>query len=92
MKKEKYSYRSLQERLRQEYKLYLLAFVFIVIADGIGVIKLPIWKGTFILFPIFYAFLWGYVQDHVLQSSLSEKRSKLPVNWLSLRYALLSSS
>ena len=34
MKKEKYSYRSLQERLRQEYKLYLLAFVFIVIADG----------------------------------------------------------
>ena len=59
MKKEKYSYRSLQERLRQEYKLYLLAFVFIVIADGIGVIKLPIWKGTFILFPIFYAILMG---------------------------------
>lgn len=92
MKKEKYSYRSLQERLRQEYKLYLLAFVFIVIADGIGVIKLPIGKELLSYSPSFMQFLWGYVQDHVLQSSLSEKRSKLPVNWLLLRYVLLSSS
>lgn len=57
--KEKYVYRSLKERIKQEYKLYLLAFAFILIADSIGQIKIPIWKGTFILFPIFYAIIMG---------------------------------
>ena len=61
MKKEKetYVYHSLKERILGEYKLYLLAFVFILIADSIGQIKIPVWKGTFILFPIFYAILMG---------------------------------
>ena len=61
MKKEKetYVYHSLEERNLWEYKLYLLAFVFILIADSIGQIKIPVWKGTFILFPIFYAILMG---------------------------------
>ena len=61
MKKEKetYVYHSLKERILGEYKLYLLAFVFILIADSIGQIKIPGWKGTFILFPIFYAILMG---------------------------------
>ena len=61
MKKEKetYVYHSLKERILREYKLYLLAFVFILIADSIGQIKIPVWKGTFILFPIFYAILMG---------------------------------
>lgn len=61
MKKEKetYEYHSLKERFLGEYKLYLLAFLFILIADSIGQIKIPIWKGTFILFPIFYAILMG---------------------------------
>lgn len=76
MKKEKYSYRSLQERLRQEYKLYLLAFVFIVIADGIGVIKLPIWKGTFILFPIFYAILMGVCAGPCVTKFIKRKEVK----------------
>lgn len=61
MKKEKetFVYHSLKERILGEYKLYLLAFVFILIADSIGQIKIPVWKGTFILFPIFYAILMG---------------------------------
>lgn len=61
MKKEKetYVYHSLKERILGEYKLYLLAFLFILIADSIGQIKIPVWKGTFILFPIFYAILMG---------------------------------
>ena len=61
MKKEKetYVYHSLKERILGEYKLYLLAFVFILIAESIGQIKIPVWKGTFILFPIFYAILMG---------------------------------
>lgn len=61
MKKEKetYVYHSLKERILGEYKLYLLAFIFILIADSIGQIKIPVWKGTFILFPIFYAILMG---------------------------------
>lgn len=61
MKKEKetYEYHSLKERILGEYKLYLLVFIFILIADSIGQIKIPVWKGTFILFPIFYAILMG---------------------------------
>ena len=41
-------------RIQVEYKIYLLAFLFIAIADKIGQIKIPFGLGTFILFPIFY--------------------------------------
>ncbi len=33
--------------------------MFVVIADSIGQIKIPVGKGTFILFPIFYAIILG---------------------------------
>ena len=46
-------------RLAQEWRIYALAFVFVVIADSIGQIKIPVGKGTFILFPIFYAIILG---------------------------------
>ena len=50
---DKYMYPSLKARIQAEYKIYLLAFLFIAIADKIGQIKIPFGLGTFILFPIF---------------------------------------
>ena len=39
MEKEKMLYNSLRERVKIEYKLYVLAFIFILIADSIGRIQ-----------------------------------------------------
>lgn len=58
-KKETYVYSSLAERFKLEWKIFALAFVFILIADNIGQIKIPVGKGMFILFPIFYAIILG---------------------------------
>lgn len=57
--KETYVYESLGQRIKTEWKVYLLAFLFVLIADNIGQIKIPAGKGTFILFPIFYAIILG---------------------------------
>lgn len=59
MKQEKFLYTGIGERLKKEWKIYLAAFLFIVIADSIGQIKVPIGPGTLILFPIFYSILMG---------------------------------
>lgn len=59
MEKEKMLYNSLRERVKIEYKLYVLAFIFILIADSIGRISIPMKIGTFILFPIFYSLILG---------------------------------
>lgn len=59
MKQENYLYSGLGERLKKEWKIYLAAFIFIVIADSIGQIRIPIGPGTLILFPIFYSILMG---------------------------------
>ncbi|MCB7318319.1 DUF3100 domain-containing protein [Lacrimispora sp. 210928-DFI.3.58] len=58
-KKETYTYGSLKERFALEWRIYALAYVFILIADNIGQIKIPVGKGMFILFPIFYAIILG---------------------------------
>lgn len=59
MQKENYLYTGLGERFKKEWKIYFAAFVFIMIADGIGQIKIPMGPGTLILFPIFYSILMG---------------------------------
>ena len=59
MKKETYLYPSVGARLRAEYKIFIVAFIFIVIADSIGQIQVPVGPGTLILFPIFYALILG---------------------------------
>lgn len=61
MKQESYLYTGLGERLRKEWKIYFAAFLFIIIADGIGQIKIPMGSGTLILFPIFYSILMGII-------------------------------
>ena len=57
--KETFAYGSLRQRIKVEWKVYLLAFLFILIADSIGQIQIPIGTGMLILFPIFYAIILG---------------------------------
>lgn len=59
MKKEKMMYGSLSERIRAEYKLFILALIFVAVADSIGRVSIPLKIGTFILFPIFYSLILG---------------------------------
>lgn len=75
-KKESYLYRSLGERFRQEWKLYVLAFLFIFIADNIGQIKIPVGKGMFILFPIFYAIILGVLSGPEVLKIVNHKHVK----------------
>ena len=76
MKKVERAYASLRERIRTEWVLYLLAFVFILIADSIGQIKIPVWKGTFIIFPIFYALFLGILTGPNVLKILDDKKVK----------------
>jgi hypothetical protein len=76
MKKVERAYTSLRERIRTEWVLYLLAFVFILIADSIGQIKIPVWKGTFIIFPIFYALFLGILTGPNVLKILDDKKVK----------------
>ncbi|MGL4737929.1 MAG: DUF3100 domain-containing protein [Cellulosilyticaceae bacterium] len=65
---ENLTYRSTTERFQKEYKIYLISFVMLIIADAIGQIKIPIGPGQLILFPIFYALILGILQGpHVLK-------------------------
>lgn len=70
------SYNSLRERLKAEYKIFLLAFVFILIADSIGQIKIPFGPGTFILFPIFYAIILGVLSGPQVLKIVNNKEVK----------------
>ena len=55
--KETYVYSSLAERFKLEWKIFALAFVFILIADNIGQVKIPVGKDVH-LFPIFMPLFW----------------------------------
>lgn len=76
MSNRKRAYASLADRLKNEWKLYLLAMVFIFIADSIGQIKIPVWKGTFIIFPIFYSLILGLLTGPNVLKILDDKRVK----------------
>ena len=83
MEKEKMLYNSLRERVKIEYKLYVLAFIFILIADSIGRISIPIKIGTFILFPIFYSLILGMLSGpecfKIINSTQVKAASKLVI-------------
>lgn len=59
MNEQTYMYSGLGERLKKEWKIYIAVLIFIVIADSIGQIKIPLGPGTLILFPIFYSIILG---------------------------------
>ena len=74
--RETYAYSSLKERIRAEWKVYLLAFLFILIADNIGQIEIPFGKGKFILFPIFYAIILGVISGPQVTKIVNNKHVK----------------
>lgn len=59
MNQQEFMYSGLGECLKKEWKIYLAALIFIIIADSIGQIKIPLGPGTLILFPIFYSIFLG---------------------------------
>ena len=73
---DKFVYPSLKERLKAEYKIYLIAFVFILIADSIGQIQIPLGPGQFILFPIFYALIMGVLSGPQVTKIMKSKQVK----------------
>lgn len=76
MKKETYVYPSTMARLKAEYKIFILAFVFIVIADSIGQIQVPLGPGTLILFPIFYSLIIGVLSGPEVLKIFDKKEVK----------------
>lgn len=73
---EKQPYLSLGARMKNEYKIYILGFLFILIADSIGQIQVPMGPGTFILFPIFYAIILGILVGPQALKILKKKEVK----------------
>lgn len=76
MKKETYVYPSTMARLKPEYKIFILAFIFIVIADSIGQIQVPLGPGTLILFPIFYSLIMGVLSGPEVLKIFNKKEVK----------------
>lgn len=76
MKKETYVYPSTGARMKEEYKIFIVAFVFIVIADSIGQIQVPLGPGTLILFPIFYSLIMGVLAGPEVLKIFNRKEGK----------------
>ena len=71
-----YVYPSLKSRMKTEYKIYLLALLFIAIADSIGQIRIPLGPGKFILFPIFYSLILGILSGPQVTKIIGSKQVK----------------
>ena len=67
--------------MKNEYRILLAAFVFIVIADSIGQIEIPLGPGKLILFPIFYALILGVVSGPEVLKFLRKRRSRRRPVW-----------
>lgn len=76
MKQEKFMYAGLGERFRMEWKIYLAAFLFIMVADFIGQVKIPIGPGMLILFPIFYSIFMGILSGPQVLKIFQKKEVK----------------
>ena len=73
---DKLVYPSLKARLKTEYKIYIAAVIFILIADSIGQIQIPLGPGQFILFPIFYALIKGVLSGPQATKIMKSKEVK----------------
>ena len=73
MKSNTSEYATIADRLKHEWGLYLLGYLFILIADSIGKLVIPVGKGMFIIFPIFYSLFLGMLIGpdllHILKSN-----------------------
>lgn len=73
---DKFVYPSFKARLKTEYKIYIAAVIFILIADSIGQIQIPLGPGQFILFPIFYALIMGVLSGPQATKIMKSKEVK----------------
>lgn len=71
-----FQYAGLGERFRAEWRIILAAFLFILIADSIGQIQIPLGAGTLILFPIFYSIFLGILSGPQALKIFREKEVK----------------
>lgn len=78
-----YEYGGLGERIRKEKKILIISLLIVVIADFIGMKKIPVGKGNIILFPIFYALFLGILLGpdalKVFQKEECKRASKLVI-------------
>lgn len=54
-----HTYASLGDRVRAEWKIYVVSFAFALVAGTIGQVAIPMGPGQLILFPIFYSIVFG---------------------------------
>ncbi|QQK81036.1 DUF3100 domain-containing protein [Salicibibacter cibi] len=66
-------YKSIFDRIRNEYKLYIVAFSILIIAEIIGEFEFAVGPGMLILFPIFYGIILGVILGPDLIGLLKEK-------------------
>ncbi|KRN28752.1 hypothetical protein IV38_GL000957 [Lactobacillus selangorensis] len=76
-KTKQYTFHSLRERIRSEKKIYLMGLLFVIIASSIGELHFKIGAGVFILFPIFYAIIFGVVSGPQALKFFNNKEVKL---------------
>ncbi len=75
-------YGSLRERFALEWKIYALAFAFILVADNIGQIKIPAGKGNVYPVPDFLCDYPGCVKRSPGVKIVDNKHVKAASNWL----------
>ena len=71
-----YAYPSLADRVRSEWKIYVVSFVFALIAGLIGQISIPLGPGQLILFPIFYSIILGILSGPEVTRVFKKKEVK----------------
>ncbi|MGM0900562.1 MAG: DUF3100 domain-containing protein [Bacillota bacterium] len=54
-------YRSISERFKKEYRIYIVAFLILLLADSIGSFEIPMGPGMVLLLPIFYGIIIGMI-------------------------------
>jgi len=75
-KKTNYVYKNVRERVKTEWVIFALAYVFVIIAEMIGRKDFKIGAGMFILFPIFYAIILGIISGPHVARIIKEKHVK----------------
>lgn len=72
-----YFYQTCKERIKSEYKIYLVALILAALADFIKEKRFSIGLGTIILFPVFYAIIFGVLAGPEVGKIFSRKEVKL---------------
>ncbi len=71
-----YEYTSLGERFRKEWKIFVLAYIFVLIAELIGRKEFQFGTGMFILFPIFYTIILGVLSGPQVTKLINKDQVK----------------